>query len=184
MNRNYKNKKGFTLIELLVVIAIISLLATMAVGALKNSQIKARDARRKSDLSQIRKALELYYSDNGLYPQANTCAYGANCYTQSTAGDNWIPALTAGGYMQKVPKDPKNNATAPWTTGHYTYAYGNVSSDGQSYDLTTQLESADDPDRCAVKCYRFNFDDRFWCSGAGCTGSFSPQIYEYSPLTN
>jgi len=174
-------RHGFTLIELLIVIAIISLLATLAVTALMQAQMKNRDTRRKSDLRQIRTALDLYHDQNGRYPQAGACAYGSNCYVYSTSGDNWLPALTASGYFTKVPKDPKNNASGPWTAGRYSYVYGNVSANGQFYDLTTQLENTSDPDRCAAKCYRWYFDNRFWCNGTGCTGSYSPQIYEFSP---
>ncbi|PIW79613.1 MAG: pilus assembly protein, partial [Parcubacteria group bacterium CG_4_8_14_3_um_filter_48_16] len=57
------NKKGFTLIELLVVIAIIGLLSTLAVVALNNARLKARDAKRIADIKQIQTALELYYTE-------------------------------------------------------------------------------------------------------------------------
>ena len=61
------NKKGFTLIELLVVIAIIGLLSTLAVVALGSARLKARDAKRVSDLKQIQTALELYYMHTRQY---------------------------------------------------------------------------------------------------------------------
>jgi len=68
-----KNKKGFTLIELLVVIAIIGLLSTLAVVSLNGARVKARDARRVSDISAIRTALEMYNGDKGtLWTQAAT----------------------------------------------------------------------------------------------------------------
>lgn len=66
------NKKGFTLIELLVVIAIIGLLSTLAVVSLNSARIKARDARRQSDLKQISTAMELYMSQKDAYPTNNT----------------------------------------------------------------------------------------------------------------
>lgn len=65
-----RKQKGFTLIELLVVIAIIGLLSTLAVVALNNARMKARDAKRVSDIKQVQTALELYYNDVNAYPSA------------------------------------------------------------------------------------------------------------------
>lgn len=64
MGRINKNK-GFTLIELLVVIAIIGVLATLLLLQLGSARAKARDAKRISDVTQIRTALEQYFDDNG-----------------------------------------------------------------------------------------------------------------------
>jgi prepilin-type N-terminal cleavage/methylation domain-containing protein len=63
-------KKGFTLIELLVVIAIIGILSSVVLASLNTAKSKARDAVRKSDLSQIQTALELYYNTYGGYPSS------------------------------------------------------------------------------------------------------------------
>ena len=71
---NLKNKKGFTLIELLVVISIISLLSSIVLTTLSGARAKARDAKRMSDMLQIKMALDLYYNDNGSYP----LAFGGN----------------------------------------------------------------------------------------------------------
>ena len=63
-NRN--NKKGFTIIELLVVISIIGLLSTISVVSLNGARIKSRDAKRVSDIKQIKTGLDLYFNDNGV----------------------------------------------------------------------------------------------------------------------
>lgn len=63
-------KKGFTLIELLVVIAIIGVLSSVVLASLNSARGKARDARRKQDIVQIQKALELYYDSYGGYPSS------------------------------------------------------------------------------------------------------------------
>jgi type II secretion system protein G len=103
------SRQAFTLVELLVVVAIIGLLSTVAVVSLNSSRAKARDTKRKADLVQISKALELYYSDNGSYPSTGgsaawhgpTATYGG--YPDSGAGA-WIPNFQ--NYMAQLPHDP------------------------------------------------------------------------------
>jgi len=63
-----KEQKGFTLIELLVVIAIIGILAAVVLVSLNSARQKSRDAKRLADIRQIQTALELFYNDNGGYP--------------------------------------------------------------------------------------------------------------------
>jgi prepilin-type N-terminal cleavage/methylation domain-containing protein len=63
---------GFTIIELLIVISIIAILAGLVVNSFQNAQKKARDVRRASDAVTIRKAIEQYSIDNGIYPYVST----------------------------------------------------------------------------------------------------------------
>ena len=60
--------KGFTLIELLVVISIIALLASVVLASLSGVRSKARDSSRIQGIIQLRNALELYRTKNGIYP--------------------------------------------------------------------------------------------------------------------
>ncbi len=71
MFKKLQNAKGFTLIELLVVIAIIGILAVLIILNLNTARKKARDAQRKSDLSQMQIALENFNDDNNRYPIGN-----------------------------------------------------------------------------------------------------------------
>lgn len=63
-----KNSTGFTMVELLVVIAIVGFLATMIVVSLIDARNKASDSVRLSDMANIRKALDMYFDENGHYP--------------------------------------------------------------------------------------------------------------------
>jgi len=60
-----KKIKGFTLIELIVVIAIIGILAALIIVRLSNNAANARDARRKADISSIKKALDMFVAKGG-----------------------------------------------------------------------------------------------------------------------
>lgn len=175
---------GFTLIELLVVIAVLAVLAAGVFVTIDPAKQlgKSRDSRRKMDLATIRAALDRYaINNNGMFPPAGGCAYGSNCYVYSTAGSNWLPALVTSGELKNVPIDPKNNACCPWTTGNYSYSYGNVSADGQNFDLLAQLENTDDPERCGLKNYQFSWGGP-WCTAFG--GGYTNQLFERSPRNN
>jgi len=126
-------KKGFTLVELLVVIAIIALLSTLSVVALNSARAKARDARRLSDIKQIRTALDMYYDSSSSYP--TTCAglgssTGCLCLTSIGWVSSSVSDCTGTIFMQKVPKDP----------GSYSYNYA-VGGNGATYTITYTLEN-------------------------------------------
>src|SRR5262245_55524778 len=77
-----KNTRGFTLIELLVVIAIIGILSAVVLVSVNSARSKSRDARRLSDIRQIMTAMEIYYNDNGGYPDSTSA--GTNPTVTST----------------------------------------------------------------------------------------------------
>jgi type II secretion system protein G len=90
--------RGFTLIELLVVIAIIGVLSSVVLASLNSARGKARDARRREDISQLVNALELYYSDTGTYP-------GTAGYLNNPNHGGLDSALTPT-YISQIPDDP------------------------------------------------------------------------------
>lgn len=133
-----KNNKGFTLIELVVVMAIIASLTALAAFNFNQARARARDVQRKSELKAIQNALELYKNDQ--MPQA----YPATAqFTQSDATN----VLVTGGYLGKLPVDPKEKtANGSWMD----YTYTQVTS--LSYTLQACLENTADPDKLGGAC--------------------------------
>jgi prepilin-type N-terminal cleavage/methylation domain-containing protein len=142
---------GFTLIELLVVIAVIGLLATAVMVALNNSRIKARDARRISDIRQLQKALEMYYNQNNAYPISGNCnATSPNtgwCNSiQSLSSSHWVRngATNLGAFMSQDPIDPKPASSPNWLPvdgGTYFYFADTYGGAGQWYMIVFGLEN-------------------------------------------
>jgi prepilin-type N-terminal cleavage/methylation domain-containing protein len=69
-NKKYKHELGFTLVELMVVLSTIAVLLMIAAIAYRAQISKGYDARRKTDIHQIKIALEEYEKDNDCYPPA------------------------------------------------------------------------------------------------------------------
>ena len=133
-----KKQTGFTLIELLVVIAIIGLLSTLAVVALNNARMKARDARRVADVKQMQTALELYYNDVFSYPATVTSTTGlclAASSTASTTSNGFANSCPGGGitYMAKVPGNPQPSDCA---SSSLSYEYIRTTTNGDSYTIS------------------------------------------------
>lgn len=66
-------KKGFTLIELLVVIAIMGILGVLIILRVTNSSNEARISRRKAEMAEIDKAIEIFLLNGG---KLNVCDSG------------------------------------------------------------------------------------------------------------
>lgn len=62
-------EKGFTIVELLIVIVVIGILAALVLNTFSGVQKRARDTQRQTDVSSLATQLEVYYNDNGGYPQ-------------------------------------------------------------------------------------------------------------------
>lgn len=135
-----KNISGFTVVELIVAISVIAVLSAVIMGTITLQIAKSRDTRRKADIAEIKKALEMYYAANNRYP-ASGGAIAPNISWSNSADASWdnLAALLQP-YIKKLPKDPsENNNTSEWanTGNHYTYLYC-----GPTYILVYQFEIA------------------------------------------
>ncbi len=117
----YLLNDGFTLIEIMVAATIVALLSTMGISGYQAVTRSGRDALRKTDLEQIRSALEIYKSENNMYP-TNTGI--GSCLPNSLSPD----------YINNYPADPKS------ASYKYCYVYVN----NISYKLCAHLENGSD----------------------------------------
>lgn len=131
-----KIKSGFTVIELLIVIAIIGVLATVATVAVFNARTKARDTKRKADLSQIGK----YISDPCYKPIAGDGEYDLKTIIDEFAASN--PSYR--NLISLAPRDPKTGTDAQT---NYKYI---VSNDGETCVLYANLESPDEIETLSI----------------------------------
>ena len=119
-----KLKRGFTLIELLVVVAVIGLLATIVVASFTSAQKKARDAKRKSDLDAIKKALELVKSncEGSAYYPYDALVSGANEGARYTNLELYLTDPDIGGIKRPLPGTTPINDPSLDTTYYYGYS--------------------------------------------------------------
>ena len=99
-------QRGFTLIEIMVVVVIMGILAALVVPKLMGRTDDARIIAARQDIATVMQALKLYRLDNQRYP---TTEQGLQALlTKPVSGpvsDGW----KAGGYIDKLPKDPWGN---------------------------------------------------------------------------
>lgn len=114
--KSLRNQGGFTLLELLIVIVIIGILALLIIPNITSAPKKARDTKRKTDITTVRKGLEEYFVNNNAYPAT-------------------LPELEAGSapIIKTIPPDPKN-------TGVYVYTYTPAAANS-TYTLKACLEN-------------------------------------------
>jgi general secretion pathway protein G len=111
------HRSGFTLIEILVAATIVGLLSTIGMTGFQAVTRNGRDALRKSDLEQIRSALEIYKSENNAYPDDENCGVDSG--------------VDMSQYINTYPSDPRST--------NYRYCY--VRSDELHYNICAHLEN-------------------------------------------
>jgi len=122
-----RKQKGFTLLELLVVITIIGILAGVVVLNSIKGAARARDARRIQEVFQISRALQMYYSEKGKYPD-NTDSGDVGCQGDWDAGsilngedDTFIEPLVTEGFLDVIPIEKNPTGDSDWEKCSYRY---------------------------------------------------------------
>ncbi len=107
--RRDDGEEGFTLVELMVVIVIIGLLATVVIINVLPATDKAAITKARADVSVLEQGVEMYRLNKLRYPN----------------GSEGLQAVTAEGYVKRLPKDPWGNA----------YRYAQPGRDGRQFDI-------------------------------------------------
>jgi len=148
-----RNKQSFTLIEILIVIAILAGLTSLLVPNFMDVRMRSRDAKRKTDLHNMQKALELYKQNQT--PQTYPSALPTPC---TSFGDTVLASVV---YMQKTPNEPLTSCSSQ-PKGYY---YVPVLPD--TYTLYACLEDEKDPD--GISCPNgFSTNTGFTCTKNKC----------------
>ena len=121
---------GFTIVELLIVIVVIGILAAIVTVGYTGISASARDSVRKSDISNLSKATELYYVENGRYPMNGGWCTQISHPTYTAAFQAAIQP-----YLKQLILDPQYSAT------YQDYFYRRINDN--SYYLYAELESED-----------------------------------------
>jgi general secretion pathway protein G len=94
---------GFTLIEIMVVVVIIGILVAIVAPRVMDRPDTARIVKAKQDIRVIEGALNLYRLDNYTYPSTEQ---GLEALVRQPSGEPAARNWKAGGYLDRVPKDP------------------------------------------------------------------------------
>lgn len=120
-------KQAFTLIELLVVIAIIGILSGLVIVSMNGSVNSANDARRKSDISALAKAVLAYKTLNGSVPNSSgiICDIGSNC--------TGFPGAIVPDYIGSIPRDPDGSYYKYYSLDGISFILRSALSNGMTY---------------------------------------------------
>jgi general secretion pathway protein G len=96
-----RSAAGFTLIEIMVVVVILGILAALIAPNVISRIDEAQETKVKQDIRAIESALKLYRLDRFRYPTSDE---GLSALVTAPP-DPSVP-WPAGGYLDRIPKDP------------------------------------------------------------------------------
>lgn len=143
-----KNRRGFTLIELVIVVALIMILASIGLGGYLISTVRSNDTKRRNDLSQIAKAVEIFNADVGRYPIADDSG-NMLCMDKTVDESTGAVTITNPACGTKLTYR-YNNITKSYLTIPVDNESGNKyiyeSTDGKTFAVYTALQNDKDKD--------------------------------------
>ena len=109
-----RRRGGFSLIELVIVVVIIGIIAAIAVPRMSRGSQGAADAALSGNLSVLRNAIDLYYTEHNTYPASGggedmvVFERQLTKYSDATGGGTGDKDAThnLGPYLRKVPPLP------------------------------------------------------------------------------
>lgn len=164
-----RRRDGFTLMELMITLFIMAVLASLVTQGLPFLKEKTRDRTRIYELSNLKRVIELYKSDNNAYPASlSGLAYNnffttndafAAGYSPAQITPNYVPGVVPT-YYEALPVDPLPGASADPTCQALGYQK-NIAyfSNGDHYKLVYNCasergivpsDSFADPARCLM----------------------------------
>ncbi|MCB0391844.1 MAG: type II secretion system major pseudopilin GspG [Bdellovibrionales bacterium] len=129
------DQKGMTLLEIMIVLAILGGLITILAGQVTSRLAAARVKEARIQIAEIGKALDMFYTDCGFYPEAGL----SDLVNAPSNCPNWGPDP----YLKKIPKDPWGNEFEyEYDNGSYILvSYGEdrkPGGDGTSKDISSE----------------------------------------------
>lgn len=133
--------------ELIVVVGIIAILTSVVLSNISTAKQRSRDAKRVSDVTQIKLSLELYFNRCNQYPATLTAAASNGCPS----------GITLDTFLSPMPLPPLGSAETS-----YNDKYSALNTNCTAYHLGATLENATD------NSFR---DDADASAGSKCSGS-------------
>src|SRR5665213_1112216 len=125
-----KNTRGMTLIEIMIVVTILASLGAILATKVVQQGEKAKLREAKIQIGEISKALDMYYTDCGHYPDS-----GQGLAALAPGGESTCTTWGPDPYIKKVPLDPWNK---PFI---YSYENGNYTITSTGKDGTSNINN-------------------------------------------
>lgn len=133
---------GFSKQEIVFVISVLSAIFGVSFFQLKISEMKTRDSQRKADVELVGRALDSYFEDYKIYPEASGNGEIKSCGYMAVQTCPWgegpmidVHNVT---YLKKLPVDPQS-----YKDKKYIYS---TNTDRTKYKICVSLEYSGDKD--------------------------------------